>query len=221
MDSETNRFYKTEAFGIIPATNRASLLQIKERLVCLNIKLNLNALSIPGIRQSYRQNKIAPSVNFFGETIRQLIKEGVPNKIELNTKMLDKYLTPFFELPPKTRNVAEEILSQLVKLNHFSVSELAEKMSMSNKTLERTIKKHFNFTPKELWNILRFEQTTAHLRSNEVQTFVDALSFGYYDQSHFIKECRRLTGASPKEFFSKMDLPTNDLMVYRSMSRPC
>ena len=114
-----------------------------------------------------------------------------------------------------------DLNSEIVKLTElmeahihedFRVNLLAEEMNMSSKTLERLTKKHFNLSPKNLWKVIRFEHTTSHIKRSETQKLIDSLSYGYYDQSHFIKECKKVTGYTPKEFFSKLKLSTNDLI---------
>ena len=65
----------------------------------------------------------------------------------------------------------------------------------------------------ELCKIFRFEKTTAYLQKNESAKLIEALDFGYYDQSHFIKTCKKITGISPRKLFERMKLPTKDLIV--------
>jgi len=54
------------------------------------------------------------------------------------------------------------------------------------------------------------------MKTTPSEMFVEALAFGYYDQSHFIRECKRIAGVSPKELFSNMRLSTPDLMVFNN-----
>ena len=136
---------------------------------------------------------------------------------KLNSELLDECLVPEFQYLMKRHDpLTQELFNHLGKMNDFSIKFLADKMHVSAKTLERLTKRYFNFTPKALWNLIRFELTTAHLRQTRSTKFIDALSFGYCDHSHFIKECRRITGLAPGEFFSAMQLPTNDLAIFKN-----
>ena len=96
--------------------------------------------------------------------------------------------------------------------DQLRVVDLADKMNMSPKTMERWIKKQFNLSPKELLQVMRFEHVSSELKNQPNSKLIDSIEYGYYDQSHFIKECRKITGYSPKDFFSRMKLPTNDII---------
>ncbi|GAB5525720.1 MAG: hypothetical protein Roseis2KO_35920 [Roseivirga sp.] len=43
---------------------------------------------------------------------------------------------------------------------------------------------------------------------------LEALGSGYYDQSHFVKACRKLTGLKPREMFSRLPGEITDFVVF-------
>ena len=51
------------------------------------------------------------------------------------------------------------------------------------------------------------------LKKNEGFKFIDTLEFGYYDQSHFIRECKRITQLNPKDFLSKLNMDVHDIII--------
>lgn len=217
-DYESGKFIRPGQQSVLKASGTGSLLRIKTRLVCLNIKLNLNILSSSQARSMYVNGSDQLCDYFLTHNFIDDIKGGGFFKGgKLNSALLDEYLIPEFQcLMQGHDSLTQELFSQLGQMNNFSIKYLADKMNVSAKTLERLTKRYFNFTPKALWNIIRFERTTAHLRQTRSTKFIDALSFGYYDHSHFIKECRRITGLAPGEFFSTMQLPTNDLAIFKN-----
>lgn len=213
LDVERNEFVTAKKYGAFPASNQFSILRIPNKLVCLNIKMNLDVLGFNKFNDFCSDFKKLSSEFLFSKRILENI-QGLDfiSKKGVDVVCIDNWLTPFF-LDKNENPEISEILVHLDQLNDLTVAQLAKKMNMSTKTLERITKKYFNLTPRDFWNIIRFERTTAHLKENKTKKFIDALSFGYYDQSHFIKECKRITGTTPKNLFAKMKLPTNDLMV--------
>ena len=94
----------------------------------------------------------------------------------------------------------------------FRVVDLANYMNMSQKSMERWIQKQFNLSPKKLLQVIRFEHVSRKLKNHPNRKLIDSIEYGYYDQSHFIKECQKITGYAPKDFFSKMKLSANDVI---------
>ncbi|MEL7120651.1 MAG: helix-turn-helix domain-containing protein, partial [Bacteroidota bacterium] len=121
-------------------------------------------------------------------------------KQSLNEKSINEKIVTVLKL-------IEEGVSKKLK-----IADLARTINMSEKTTERWVRKQFNLTPKELLQVIRFEKVSNQLKSEPNKRLIDSLEFGYYDQSHFIKECRKITGYPPKEFIAKMKLPTNDII---------
>lgn len=86
----------------------------------------------------------------------------------------------------------------------FSVSQLREDNFVTKKTFERYFLNHIGVTPKQYANICRFNNVRAYLDNllSEPDWQDVIVSFGYYDQSHLIREFKRYAGKTPKEYFS-------------------
>jgi AraC-like DNA-binding protein len=81
------------------------------------------------------------------------------------------------------------------------VKELERQTGYSRRYLERLFRQHVGLPPKVLAEIFRFQSF--------YRKWADGLSFGefkadlydhYYDQAHFTKEFRKMTGHSPQKF---------------------
>ncbi|WP_462248641.1 helix-turn-helix domain-containing protein [Ekhidna sp.] len=214
FEENTNLFQPSGQSGFLPAGNKVTLIKIPNRLVCLNIKLNLKILSLSLFENLLTQWQARTINELIAESDQQLIINSVDiNKPSFDSKLIDSVLAN--SLSNATSNL--EILKLLDFIENqlnseFKVAKLADHMNMSSKTLERFTKTKFRLSPKELWNVVRFESTTSHLKKSDANKLIEALSFGFYDQSHFSKECKRITGYSPKSFFSKLKLETNDII---------
>lgn len=83
--------------------------------------------------------------------------------------------------------------------NSISVDGMAKCACLSRKQFERVFSNAVGMKPKEYSCVVRF-QKSLWLMQNGNRDFADiAYSCGYSDQSHFIRECRRYSGATPAE----------------------
>lgn len=90
-------------------------------------------------------------------------------------------------------------LQQLFFDNSISVEDMAQLACLSRKQFERVFFNAVGMKPKEYSNVARF-QKSLWLMQNGNHDFAEiAYSCGYADQSHFIRECRRYSGATPTE----------------------
>lgn len=213
-DNTRNEFVSSGESGFLPASKATSLYAIPGRLLCLNIKFNLNVLELSffdGFLTNWNDRQIT---ELFGSAWTLLLDAVDFTAKQLDVVLLDEQIHHAFSGMARDTQLSDAIhLIEHEQGDTIRLDDLADQLNMTRKTLERWIKKHFNLTPKELVQVLRFESTTAHLKSNASQRMIEALQFGYYDQSHFIKECKKITGYAPKEFFSKLKLSTNDIII--------
>jgi AraC-like DNA-binding protein len=83
-----------------------------------------------------------------------------------------------------------------------SVKELASRMSMHVRTLERLFSKNVGLPPKELLRIRRFILLKDHVIGNPQIHWTDLLiQCGFYDQAHMNHEISKVTDMTPYEFF--------------------
>jgi len=212
IDSESfNTINKT---GILPATGEASIYHIPSKLICLNIKFKLNILGFSlfsGLLSNWQKFDVTSMIPILEQKkILSNINEENP-AIDVNE--LDRVLKNALKNQSIDKNIDTIVnLIQDPLSSTFRVIDLANRLNMSQKSTERWIQKQFKLTPKKLLQIIRFEHTSYKLKNQPKRNLMDSLEFGYYDHSHFIKECQKITGYPPKTFFSKMKLQTNDLI---------
>ena len=78
------------------------------------------------------------------------------------------------------------------------VRELMEQVCLCQRHFERRFKHATGYTPKEYTRIVRFRRTMDVLRQvTRDNLFSVAIDCGYYDQSHLVKEFKRLSGSPP------------------------
>nr|MBX2873208.1 helix-turn-helix domain-containing protein [Saprospiraceae bacterium] len=200
--------------GGYPATQNSLLFKITDQLFCINIKLKLSAILVPAFSNYYAM--ILNKQNGSFQAIEDLKEITIADFFDGHTlfpAVLDQWIMELFSSVLKEDKI-EELILLLERQDIQSVAELAAVLKINAKSLHRKTKRFFKLSPKELLSIVRFEKTAAYLKSEFANRLTDALRFGYYDQSHFNKESRRITGFSPKELFDRMCLSTHDLMLF-------
>lgn len=81
------------------------------------------------------------------------------------------------------------------------VSELAEALHLSPRTLERAFRERVGLAPRTFHRILRLQSALSTLRSAPGRTIAEvAFASGYSDHAHLTREFRALTGRTPSEF---------------------
>lgn len=87
-----------------------------------------------------------------------------------------------------------------------SVGELAERVGMNIRSLERLSKRAFGFTPKLLLRRQRFLRSLSQFMLDPSLQWLRTLDYQYHDQAHFVRDFRRFMGMSPSAY-AKLDKP--------------
>ena len=81
-----------------------------------------------------------------------------------------------------------------------AVSDLADRLAMSTRSLERLSLKAFGFSPKLLLRRQRFLRSLAQFMLDPSLTWISTLDWHYVDQAHFVRDFRRFMGMSPSAY---------------------
>src|SRR5215470_10883951 len=83
----------------------------------------------------------------------------------------------------------------------LSITELERKTGYTQRYLETLFKQYVGFSPKVLAGIFRFQKFYRKwAEGKSFELLKDDLFEYYYDQSHFTKEFKKMTGYSPRRF---------------------
>lgn len=88
------------------------------------------------------------------------------------------------------------------------VKVMADKASVTERTVQMRFKKYTGYSPKELLRFLRFKQVMAFILARpkgKIDWFDLIVQYGYHDQSHLIKDFKYYTGVTPKQFIRLND----------------
>jgi AraC-like DNA-binding protein len=76
----------------------------------------------------------------------------------------------------------------------LSVKELSEKVFWSSRQINRYFQQTFGISLKAYCNIFRFKSSLHHIKKGELYP-----ELNFTDQTHFIKEVKKMAGVTPKE----------------------
>ncbi|HEY9123350.1 MAG TPA: helix-turn-helix transcriptional regulator [Bacteroidales bacterium] len=83
----------------------------------------------------------------------------------------------------------------------ITARELCSKLATTPRSLERKFATFMGKSPKQFIRIVRFQEVLRRLSLGD-KTYLTEYAYnnGYFDQSHFIKDFKSLSGYTPKEF---------------------
>ena len=85
-----------------------------------------------------------------------------------------------------------------------TVREAAKYLGLSQRRFIQIFKGEVGMTPKLFSRIQRFQQTRTFIQQNPFPDWTTlALDFGYFDQSHFIREFLEFSGLSPTDYITR------------------
>lgn len=113
-------------------------------------------------------------------------------------------LTRLIDADTVDRIVKSTVETILTANGQFSVTELSEQTNINRRQLVRKFSSTIGLSPKQLSKTIRL-QAALKMLLNKQFTSLTSLAYEneYYDQAHFIKDFKELTGYTPKEFYGK------------------
>lgn len=145
-------------------------------------------------------NRVVPIAEVFGAGVRSIEQDlrAAGNDLRAQTQILDAFFmgrlhpTPGYQT---LHRLKAEIESEggLVRID-----KLCELGSIAIRQLDRLFRDYMGFSPKNFSRIVRFQNALLLLKGDPGSTLADvAVRCGYYDQSHFVRECRTFAGVVP------------------------
>jgi AraC-like DNA-binding protein len=145
-----------------------------------------------------------PLERYFGKSDTEEMRL-ILNSDNINKKLIvvQKILTKHFQaLPVKTKII--DIIGY-ININHgCSIPDLAKKFSMSTSSLEKLFSSYIGISAKNYMKIIRLNKSVRYYKKqskyypNLTATGIEA---EFYDQSHFIKDFKQISGVTPGQYF--------------------
>lgn len=109
---------------------------------------------------------------------------------------LERYLTSVGCSEPPLSKILDIIV---MKKGIISLREICDNFHISVRTIQRKFMDEIGMSPKEYLQITRLNHALNLLKTNQYKNLTE-LSYlsGYYDQSHYIRDIRKMFGISPR-----------------------
>lgn len=116
-------------------------------------------------------------------------------------------------LVPKETDPRKHELFHLIFASNgeISIKELSEKIFWSQRQINRYFNQQLGISLKTYCSILRFQASLPHIKEGNLYP-----QLNFTDQSHFIKEIKKLSGVSPKELFKNQNDRFLQFLVYHT-----
>ncbi|TWW02526.1 helix-turn-helix domain-containing protein [Chitinophaga pinensis] len=108
---------------------------------------------------------------------------------------LPEYTTVNYKLQSAVQMISDQ-------RGQLSVSDICVSLRVNYKWLERNFMQWLGVTPKAYLGNMRFLYAYFGMMNGKMGLTGIALESGYYDQNHFIRDCRKYTGRAPSQITS-------------------
>ena len=164
-----------------------------------------------GMLKHFTQTPLAELANacpdaqaLWGNPGRQMITRlnGIGNFKDKVTQ-LDQSLMKL--LKPQSREGWPQVINALYHHSDtLKLQDLAGQTNLSYRHFRRRFVEETGITPKHFQHLVRFRRTLKPLlMSKERHYLSEALGNGYFDQMHFIKDCKRFLNTTPGDFLQE------------------
>ncbi|MEP5936917.1 MAG: helix-turn-helix domain-containing protein [Erythrobacter sp.] len=120
--------------------------------------------------------------------------------------LIQAHIESLIGQPPKQSEAINIINAALVDPELTNVTQLAERVGISVRSVERLCKRVFGFPPKLLMRRQRFLRSLAQFMLDPSMKWLSTLDYRYHDQAHFVRDFRRFMGMNPTAY-AKLDKP--------------
>lgn len=169
--------------------------------LCLGITLRpACAHKVIGDRLNDFQNAIIDIVDVFGIVGKELNEKVMEQRdIQSQVTIIRSFLANRYagNQHMERSGFLEKAISGL---NDHSVASVADSVGLSDSQFRRCFREKVGLSPKRYAQIRRVNQAIKLMTQMAFSSLTDiTYQLAYYDQSHFVREFRSVTGKSPKE----------------------
>jgi AraC-like DNA-binding protein len=213
-------FVESPKSGFFPLTGTNTTIRVVHKLSCINIKFLPHILHFKALQKLISKGEALSFEFLFGENnalkFEQKIKEAKTTHARL--KQIEVFFESCFFNEIDMDMFTQKIINEMGNDDFGnSIIQLSKEAHVSVKTLERKFKKTIGINPKTFQRILRFQNAIREIKKSNTAISYKNLSLslanGYFDQSHFIKDSRLLTGLPPKKLLLQFVPTVTDIVL--------
>lgn len=151
------------------------------------------------------ENKAVAIQDIFGklgEELEKTVINSASNRERI--ELIENFLLAKLQTQDTIDNITRACVETILKTQgQLGVNELADKLNIHRRNMERRFETAVGMSPKQLSRVVRLQSALKLLEQKKYSNLTSlAYESGYYDQAHFIKDFREFTGISPRSFFA-------------------
>lgn len=190
--------------------------------VLLEYKGQLREISIIfkplGLNRFFKENYLSLAPHFSQELVNDVWRKLGETLFsgDDDISKIESFLLSQFNDHPEFSTIEKALTLIENSDEKMAISTIASEVGLNAKTFQRYFQKHMGCSPVEYRRIFRFRSSlTNKLNSAEWKNLTDiTYEGGYYDQSYFIKEFRKITNHNPKDFFKSTSKVDGDKIIW-------
>lgn len=199
--------YQTECLikdtHIVGQRNASVSVKLPPYLYQIGIKIKPQAMhSFLNLPVSQLANHLIHTNDLFDPTLTHLADKLFASEIESEQKQsLDAYFLQKLKSPVVIDAITGYCVNYITARKGLArMDALKNILGIDYRTLERRFKTRVGLTPKEFARVIRFKNVYKAFRKNQATDNAYFLDWGYYDQSHYIKEFKQFMGNTPSAY---------------------
>ena len=129
-----------------------------------------------------------------------LAEQVAGKSVARQIQVLNSFFLRKLEEYRKANVYMDHAISRLYADTFADLKLLAGQYNISYRHFGRCFSEEFGISPKRFQRITRFQSAVKKILLHNKDVFSVISEEGYYDQAHFIKECKSFSGLTPSEF---------------------
>ncbi|MEM9647736.1 MAG: helix-turn-helix transcriptional regulator [Bacteroidota bacterium] len=126
-----------------------------------------------------------------------------PKKLVLLQRFVLQQIQENRQLSIKQEYVRIAVEQALGSKGNFNLKKVCNQLNVSERFLQLSFKDYVGVSPTLFSKVVRFLNAVSLLQKENHSLTEKGLILGYYDQSHFIRDFKRFSGLSPKQYFQE------------------
>ncbi len=170
-------------------SNQVKIMGVHLKPYALSLFTNkrIKDLPIPEKVENIFNHKVA----FFIEKIEQL--SDVQQQFQLlENLLLENLQTKDLHIIIKASEMIEQSRGTV------KIAEIAKELNISTRTLRNHFYQHIGCSPKEYIQVVKLHKSVGEIKTQQDNLTAISYDNGYFDQAHFIKSIKNITGKTPK-----------------------
>lgn len=132
--------------------------------------------------------------------MNQINKNQPPSKV---VDSLIHWLSKQRIAPTSNELISFFINKTIQKKGMIGINDFCEELQIHKSTLEKNFKQSIGYTPKEYARVIRFNFLLNRVLFSPMNLTESSYEMGYFDQSHMIRDFKKITGTTPTDFIEK------------------